>query len=150
MTCQKWLTQSAVADDICYSRIMDTGTVQYLTLTVRLIRSFEYRNIRFVVLKEVNPNCTVQQLMDQIDRDIKTRPNLPLPFKTHSYDCMKINSFAHGAKSNDTAITLSHDDEWILDPKKTLLESKIKNETELSYYNTIDYEKYKQNPRLLW
>ena len=97
---------------------------------------------------------------------------------------MKINSFAHGAKvrqnalqyddyeyplnkqSNDTAITLSHDEEWILDPKKTLLESKIsqcqyviwyynynwilENETELSYYNTIDYEKYKQNPRLLW
>ena len=34
------------------------------TLTVRLIRSFEYRNIKYVVFKDVSLEQTVQHFMD--------------------------------------------------------------------------------------
>jgi hypothetical protein len=87
--------------------------------------------------------------MEQINTDIQNSTQLPPPFKKHKFDTLKINSYAFGAKSNDTAITLGHD-EWELDPSHTLTEANIKNETELSYYNKDDYDKYKANPQLLW
>ena len=49
---------------------MDNGTGEGeakpagVTLTVRLIRSFEYRNIKYVVFKDVPLEQTVQHFMD--------------------------------------------------------------------------------------
>ncbi|XP_011403543.1 PREDICTED: UPF0538 protein C2orf76 homolog [Amphimedon queenslandica] len=120
-----------------------------LTITIRLIRSFEHRNIRYIVLKDVDPSLTIQDLMDQINKDLQSSHILPVPFRKHQFNCMKINSYAHGHKSNDTAITLGRN-EWILDPSKTILESNIRNETEISYFNKSDYERYESHPQLLW
>jgi hypothetical protein len=36
-----------------------------VTITVRLIRSFEQRNIRFVVLKDVDLTWTTEQLIEK-------------------------------------------------------------------------------------
>lgn len=51
---------------------MDSGTgeteakITAATITVRLIRSFEYRNIKYVVFKEVPLEQTVQHFMDTV------------------------------------------------------------------------------------
>lgn len=51
---------------------MNSGTgeteakITAATITVRLIRSFEYRNIKYVVFKEVPLEQTVQHFMDTV------------------------------------------------------------------------------------
>ena len=41
-----------------------------VVLTVRLIRSFEHRNIRHIVFKNVDLNQTTQEFMENINRGI--------------------------------------------------------------------------------
>eukprot|EP00731_Ephydatia_muelleri_P008666 Em0004g1004a len=120
-----------------------------VTLTVRLIRSFEYRNIRNIVVKGIPLNMLVKDFMAEINNRLQSDAALPVPFKRHKYDAMKVHSFAYGSKTSDTAINLDHE-EWILDPSKTLQECLVRNETEISYFNLADYRQYKQNPQLLW
>lgn len=74
------------------------------TVTIRLIRSFEHRNIRFLVLKSVHPDTTVSDLMSRIDEgtilhiftmffgrvcsclsSVIKSYNLPPPFKKYKY-----------------------------------------------------------------
>ncbi|XP_064402230.1 UPF0538 protein C2orf76 homolog isoform X2 [Halichondria panicea] len=124
-------------------------STQELTLCIRVIRSFEYRSIKTLVLRGVPQSLLVKDLMERILGEIQQSKSLPPSFKKHQYDCLKIHSHAHGAKTNDTAINLDHD-EWILSPDKTLLESDIRNETEISFFLKQDYEKYKKNPQFLW
>lgn len=47
-------------------------------MTIRLIRSFEHRNIRHLVLHDVNPLCTVDQLMRRLDDDGALTVDVPL------------------------------------------------------------------------
>ena len=98
-----------------------------VTVTIRLIRSFEHRNIKHLVLRDVNPQCTVQELMNRIDNGTcatciafrivlqiyKSVRVCLLPSKSTTIvcnecwfpfvislqkDCIKINSHAHGSK----------------------------------------------------
>ncbi len=43
---------------------------EYYTLTVRLIRSLEYATMKSVVLKDVDPNFTTQQLESLLKESI--------------------------------------------------------------------------------
>ncbi|XP_038076607.1 UPF0538 protein C2orf76 homolog [Patiria miniata] len=121
-----------------------------ITLTVRLIRSFEHRNIKHVVYKDITPDMTVKKFAEFVKTDIKTKAGLPPPFKTYNYDTFKIQHKAFGAKTSDPAINTENDDQLILREDTTLSESKVESETELSFFKREDYEKYKSNPVIMW
>ncbi|KAL4074536.1 hypothetical protein V8B97DRAFT_2005481 [Scleroderma yunnanense] len=102
------------------------------TITVRVIKSFEYRTERSLVLHNLNlPATTVGELKNIAKQDT-----------------LKVYTKAHGAKTSNLIINLDHD-EWILnDNNKTLAEVGFENETEVSFFNGEAYEKYKLNPEV--
>ncbi|MBN3326850.1 CB076 protein, partial [Atractosteus spatula] len=119
-------------------------------LTVRLVRSFEHRNFKPVVFRNVNLNQTVKEFIAAVKDDVSARPGLPPPFKKFEYDTMKIIHQAHGAKTNELVMSLEDDDRLILKDDSTLKEAGVANETELGFFRNEDYEKYKADPKTAW
>ena len=68
-----------------------------VTLTLRLIRSFEQRNIKFLVLKTVDLNWTTEELIEKTFEEIRKSTSLPKPFKTFQYDSMKVSLILNNA-----------------------------------------------------
>ena len=64
-----------------------------VTLSIRLIRSFEHRNLRFIPLRHVDLTWTTEDLMNVIRDNIQNSPNLPPPFKKFEFDTLKVNCF---------------------------------------------------------
>ncbi|XP_067021341.1 UPF0538 protein C2orf76 homolog isoform X1 [Acropora muricata] len=104
--------------------MVDSGYAS-VTITVRLIRSFEHRNIKHVVVKKVPLHQTVEQFMRNVVTDIKKRPDIPPPFRIFGYDTMKIQHKAYGAKSNDPVINTEDDEKLMLKPNCKLFDSGI-------------------------
>ncbi|CAL9689974.1 unnamed protein product [Knipowitschia caucasica] len=121
-----------------------------VTITVRLVRSFEYRNFKPVVFQHVPPELRVGDFIQRVLTDIETRPGLPPPFRKHQYDAMKIIHQAHGAKTNDLVMSLDDQDKPLLKESETLREAGITNETELAFFRKADYEAFKANPQMAW
>ncbi|XP_057306125.1 UPF0538 protein C2orf76-like [Hydractinia symbiolongicarpus] len=119
-------------------------------ITVRLIRSFEYRNIRNVVYHHVDLNQTGLEFINFVKEDILKRTELPAPFRKHLYNAMKIEQKQFGSKTNDPVINNDNDEELRICEHKTLIECGVGNETVISFYNNEEYEKYKHNPQHLW
>ena len=118
-----------------------------ITITIRLIKSFEYRAIKNVILRSVPLTSTVRELRGRIGEEIDKSSTLPTPFKKADYDTIKIFTFAHGQKPNNTAINMEDDDKFILSNLDSKLEEYgIQNETELSYFNKSAYDKFKLSP----
>ncbi|XP_068670195.1 UPF0538 protein C2orf76 homolog isoform X2 [Montipora capricornis] len=95
------------------------------TVTVRLIRSFEYRSIKYVVFKSVPLHQTVEQFIETVLADVKKRPGVPPPFRNFAYDTMKIQHKAHGAKTSDPVINTEDDEKLMLKPNCTLSDNGI-------------------------
>lgn len=127
-------------------------TVSDSVLTVRLIKSFPYRNVRNHVYQHVDiANTTARELFEMVKHTIATDGSLR-PFRNVNFDTIKIYTHAHGTKTINLVINMDHDDDWVLDldsPKK-LVDYGIENETELSVYNLAEYEAYKQDPVDKW
>ncbi|CAN2389066.1 Chromosome 2 open reading frame 76 [Pristimantis euphronides] len=121
-----------------------------VTVTVRLVRSFEHRNFRPVVYRDVGLNQTVQEFLEFVKEDVALRNDLPPPFRRHSYDTMKIIHQPHGAKTNDLVISLEDDETLILKTQQTLQEAGVAHETELAFFYEADYRQYKKNPVSAW
>ncbi|KAG4301257.1 hypothetical protein PCK1_002567 [Pneumocystis canis] len=139
------------------------------TITIRLIKSFVYRTIKYLILHEVNlEQTTVYELQQRIQKGIKYRKNKKQEIKTRSefntyatypfghfpivynIDTLKIYAYAHKTKTSNRVINLDHD-EWILDPIMTLATCGIrKHETELSFFRMSDYEQFKACPEEKW
>ena len=118
-----------------------------ITITVRLIKSFQYRSIKNIVLRSVPITSTVRELIEKINQEIDKSATLPIPFKKSAYDTIKIFTFAHGQKPNNTAINMEDDDKFILGNLDAKLgECGIHNETELSYFMKSAYDDFKLNP----
>ena len=66
----------------------------FVTLTIRLIRSFEHRNIKFLVLKNVDLSWSTEQLIEKTFDEIRQSSALPKPFKTFQYDTMMVREDA--------------------------------------------------------
>ncbi|XP_078321684.1 UPF0538 protein C2orf76 homolog isoform X2 [Crassostrea virginica] len=103
------------------------------TVTVRLIRSFEHRNLKHVVYHDVDLSQNTKVFKDFVRNDT-----------------LKISHKAYGTKSNDPVINLEDDENLILKDEHTLKENGIENETELSFFRLEDYLVYKENPHLVW
>ncbi|KAK2565011.1 UPF0538 protein C2orf76, partial [Acropora cervicornis] len=92
--------------------MVDSGDSS-VTITVRLIRSFEHRNIKHVVYKKVPLHQTVEQFMRNVVTDIKKRPDIPPPFRICGYG------------SNDPVINTEDDEKLMLKPNCKLFDSGI-------------------------
>ena len=63
-----------------------------LLLTIRLIRSFEHRNVKNLVLRHVSVSLTIGELKRLVNEQLKTAPGLPPPFRTFTYGNSKRSS----------------------------------------------------------
>ncbi|KAI0736475.1 hypothetical protein C8Q72DRAFT_799971 [Fomitopsis betulina] len=120
------------------------------TLTVRIIKSFEYRTEKSLVLHKIDlETTTVSQLKEIARQAIKTQPGWK-PYRNLVLDTLKLYTKAHGAKTTNLIINLDHDD-WILsDDFKTLADYGLENETEVSFFNRVMYEQFKAHPEIKW
>ncbi|KAI0253885.1 hypothetical protein BJV78DRAFT_1190051 [Lactifluus subvellereus] len=119
-------------------------------VTVRVIKSFEFRTERSLVLRDVNLETTsVSDLKTLVRNAIQTQPGWK-PYRSAHFDTLKLYTQAHGAKTTNLIINLDHD-EWILsDDTKPLAECAFENETEVSFFNREMYESFKLNPQTRW
>ncbi|KAI0637341.1 hypothetical protein C8Q77DRAFT_1097119 [Trametes polyzona] len=120
------------------------------TLTVRVIKSFEYRTEKSLVLHHLNlETTTVGQLKETVRQAIQTQPAWK-PYRNTTLDTIKLYTKAHGAKTTNLIINLDHD-EWIFDDdSKTLAELGLENESEVSFFNRQAYEEFKKHPDTKW
>lgn len=140
----------AVQGDVDAAPLTSTRDGHSATITVRVIRSFEYRTIKNHVFKNVNLYTTTPaQLLEQIKQVVKTEGGFR-PYRTVDLNCLKIYTHAHLTKTVKLSINLDMDDEWILDEDKPLYDYGIRNESELSCFNRDMYFTFKQNPEEKW
>ncbi|KAF9148069.1 hypothetical protein BG015_010232 [Linnemannia schmuckeri] len=120
------------------------------TLTIRVIKSFEYRTSKNLILHNIDLTATnVGQLRALIIEKIKTTPGWK-PYQTVVFDTLKLYTKAHGAKTMNLIINMDNDD-WILDNDDEILANRgIENETEISIFNRELYEAFKKNPDIKW
>lgn len=126
-------------------------------LTIRVIKSFPYRNSRNLVLPSVNLKTTTpSQLLELVCNKVATEGGWR-PFRTAVFDSLKVYTHAHGTKSMNLIINLEHDDDpnWLLVSPQgvstaNLWDLGIQNETELSVFNWQDYCSFKENPEEKW
>lgn len=133
-----------------------TSTVKPLThatLTIRVIKSFPYRNVKNIVLTDYDlKNKSAKQLFEDVLTYIQSTGSFR-PFRNVEYDTLKVYTHAHGSKTVNLVINFDHDEEWILDinnNEKKLVDYDIKNETEISLFKMEDYLAFKKNPEEKW
>ena len=113
-----------------------------ILLTIRLIKSFEYKTVKNVIL-HIDENSTTEQLIELLKQEqLKLRV-----YKDLNLNKLKIYFKKHGTKSQNLVINLNGED---LIEGKTLQEQGIEDETELSFFNHDDFVKYKADPQLKW
>ncbi|KAH9056640.1 hypothetical protein EDB87DRAFT_1675963 [Lactarius vividus] len=123
-------------------------------ITVRVIKSFDFRTERSLVLHDINLETTTIGSLKTIVRDaIQTQPGWK-PYRSASFDTLKsftcVLTLCGGIRTTNLIINLDHDD-WIFsDDSKTLAESGFENETEVSFFNRDMYETFKLDPQTRW
>lgn len=85
-----------------------------LTLTVRLVRSFEYKTVRTLYFHNVDLEATsLVQLKSMVDERVQETENLRF-LQAVPFDTFKIYSQPHGAKTSNPVINMIDDDKLIL------------------------------------
>ncbi|KIP12384.1 hypothetical protein PHLGIDRAFT_21164 [Phlebiopsis gigantea 11061_1 CR5-6] len=120
------------------------------TLTIRVVKSFEYRTEKHLILHNINcETTTVGQLKELVRQAVQTTPGWK-PYRNATLDTMKLYTKAHGSKTTNLIINLDHD-EWILDDdSKLLADHGFENETEVSFFGRELYEEFKKHPETKW
>ncbi|KAH0830470.1 hypothetical protein J3R83DRAFT_1895 [Lanmaoa asiatica] len=120
------------------------------TITIRVIKSFEYRTERSLVLHKLNLETTTVGDVKKIVRQAIQTGTAWRPYRGVVLDTLKLYTKAHGAKTTNLIINLDHDD-WILeDDTEILADVGLENETELSFFSRKTYESFKLNPEVRW
>lgn len=139
-------------------------------ITVRVIKSFEYRTMKALVLHVDLTQTNVAQLQARCKEAVRTQPafkayrnvvdQLGRCLRATDPDTVKLYTRAHGAKTTNLIINLDHP-EWIFasDPNgPPLAELGIgrwhnltkENETELSLFNRAAYDAFLEHPQTRW
>lgn len=128
-------------------------------ITVRIVKSFPYRNVKNHVIPSINlKETTPSQLLEQVRTIINTTGGLR-PYRNVVYDTVKVYTHAHGTKSMNLVINFDNDEEDILAcddedhtvrKEKSLWDLGIENETEISVFNYNAYIAFKANPEEKW
>lgn len=144
-----------------------TNTARPLTdavITVRIIKSFEFRSMKAYVLPHIDlTTTTVAQLEHMCREQVRTSPAFK-PFRSYADNLttLKLYTKAHGSKTTNLIINLDHP-EWILDDANlaagaegrtkettTLAQVGLENEAELSFFNLDAYTAFLSNPSTRW
>ncbi|KAJ2335707.1 hypothetical protein GGI00_001224 [Coemansia sp. RSA 2681] len=122
--------------------------LQICTITVRIIKNFEYRISRNIIL-QVDAACTtVGELRDICRKQIVSDAKFKI-FRSIEFDTLKLYTHAFGNKTQNLIINLGTDG-FLLDDRATLEFAGIRNETELSLFNKDAYETYAKSPETMW
>ncbi|KAJ3286556.1 hypothetical protein HDU79_006399 [Rhizoclosmatium sp. JEL0117] len=127
-------------------------TESTITLTIRLIKSFEFRNFKNLVV-HVDPATTTPQDLAELVKQKVASDSAFKVYRTVDFDTFKLYTKAFGAKTQNLIINLDHDEDWIMDPAIPLSSQPmpaIENETEISYFNKAMYDAYKAHPETKW
>ncbi|PWN53201.1 hypothetical protein IE53DRAFT_295198, partial [Violaceomyces palustris] len=84
-------------------------------ITVRVIKSFEFRSMKALVLKDLDlTNLTVSQLEEICRKEVGSQPSFKA-FRSYAskLDTLKLYTKAHGSKTTNLIINLDHP-EWLL------------------------------------
>ncbi|KAG7665908.1 uncharacterized protein J8A68_000531 [[Candida] subhashii] len=125
-------------------------------ITIRIIKSFPYRNVKNYIVKDIDLKGTTPKQLLQNIKDIISTIGALRPYRNIEYDSIKIYTQAHGTKSMHLVINFENDEEWVLVNKevngdeKSLWDLGVRNETELSLFHWDDYVAYKENPEEKW
>ena len=133
---------------------LDLSTIssdEKMTLTIRLIRSFVFRNIKHMILHDISPQMTFAQLKQMISDTIQKDPKY-LPFRKHFFDTIQLYYRPHEFKPNFLVIDSSLKDltSGIFEDNQTLHEQQICNETEFSFFNLVEYLEFMKSPVEKW
>lgn len=126
-----------------------------VTLTIRVIKSFQYRNVKPIVLVGYDiSNNSAKDLYEHCMKHIQ-KTGAFLAFRKTPFDFLKVYNHAQRTKSLNLVVNFDHDDDsrWILDiedGEKKLCDYDIGNETEISMFILADYLKFKENPEEKW
>ncbi|KAK0210470.1 hypothetical protein DFS33DRAFT_1293396 [Desarmillaria ectypa] len=86
------------------------------TITLRIIKSFEYRTEKSLILHNVNlETTTIGQLKDSAREAVKTQPGWK-PYRNVVLDTLKLYTQAHSAKVRRPSCSIDRTDE-LLDHK---------------------------------
>lgn len=116
-----------------------------LILTVRVIRSFEHRNIWHVIMRDVSSAITTVEFKKSVLSSLENNTSIPSAVRRYPYDTLKIEHVPHKAKSNDLVINTDDDDKLILLDHVALSEGGVVHETVLSLFKMDDYLQYKSS-----
>ncbi|ORX60248.1 hypothetical protein DM01DRAFT_1332403 [Hesseltinella vesiculosa] len=121
-------------------------------ITVRCIKSFEYRTCKNLILQHVNlETTTVGDLKKLCIEKIKTTSGWK-PYLNVQFDTLKLYTVAHGHKTMNLIINMEDEDDRLIysDESAILAWIGVENETEISFFNREQYEVYKKNPDMKW
>ncbi|KAI7861663.1 hypothetical protein BDF14DRAFT_1876973 [Spinellus fusiger] len=105
------------------------------TITVRCIKSFEYRTCKNLILKHLNLETTTVGELKTLIRQYT----------------LKLYTVAHGHKTQNLIINMEEDQRLIFsDDSATLIWLGLENEAEISFFNRETYETFKKNPDMKW
>ncbi|OIR59188.1 MAG: uncharacterized protein A8A55_0014 [Amphiamblys sp. WSBS2006] len=115
-------------------------------LTVRVVVSFEHRNIKNIVLHGVDfYQDTLLTIWERVGAEVSSQAGAH-----KKYDTMKFHTHAHGAKPDlvvDTADTRVYARE---DYDKVLCVLDLASESEVSLFVLGEYETYRGDKRHMW
>ncbi|KAI8610409.1 hypothetical protein BC830DRAFT_1069867 [Chytriomyces sp. MP71] len=131
------------------------STPEGITLTIRLIKSFEFRNFKNLVLHNVDPATTTPADLAAVVKQRVASEAAFKPYRNVEFDTFKLYMVAHGAKTQNLIINLNHDEDWIMDSSLPLAKQDprmgaFEHECEISYFNKASYEAYKEHPENKW
>ena len=134
---------------------ISTHSVTNATVTVRLIKSFEYKNFRNVLFHNLDLTALNLGELERLTVErIEASPILARLFPRDSpvpLDTFKRYYTRHAAKTNNAIINVGEDDKLvILDHFSKLADLGITHETEISWFNWEEYLKFCSNPQFKW
>lgn len=128
-------------------------------VTIRIIKSFTYRNVKNHVIPSINLKTTTPSELLAIIRNTISTTGSFRPYRNIVYDTLKVYTHAHGSKSMNLVINFDNDEKDIVhcEDEKNLVQTEkclwdlgIENETEISVFNYQDYVTFKANPEEKW
>uniref|UniRef100_A0A7S0BJJ2 Uncharacterized protein n=1 Tax=Rhodosorus marinus TaxID=101924 RepID=A0A7S0BJJ2_9RHOD len=120
-----------------------------VVITIRLIRDFEHRNIKLMVMRDVDLSCSGAELKTNILKRIAEESAF-VTLRRSDLTTLKIHQLsAHQYKDQNLVVNLDRDD-WVIEDGDRLQDKGVRAEAEISFYNNDAYQSFKQNPVVKW
>lgn len=125
------------------------------TVTVRLIKSFEYKNFRNIIfhnldLSSLNLGDLERMTRVRIDSSPLLIKLFPKDLST-PLDTFKLYYTRHAAKTNNAIINVGEDEKLVMcDYFRSLKDLGFTHETEISFFNWSQYLSFCNDPKFKW